>query len=121
MRKDDSMKLDKRLIVSLITGALLGVVCILGATLRYSETLSNSYLFAFWFNRLLMGFVIGLVILKGDLYIRLIKGAIIGLIVSFAFYSATDFYDLIGFIVGAAYGAIIVYVNHIFIGNKSNG
>lgn len=109
------MKVDKRLIVSLVAGALLGVVCILGATLRYSESLGNSYLFAFWFNRLLMGFVIGLIVLRGDLYIRLIKGAIIGLIVSFAFYSATDFYDLIGFLVGAAYGAIIVYVNHIFV------
>ena len=67
-----------------------------------------------------MGFVIGSIVIKGDLYIRLIKGAIIGLIVSFAFYSATDFYDLIGFLVGAVYGGILVYVNHIFVGKPTN-
>ena len=115
------MTFNKKLMVSLITGALLGVVCILGARLRYSESLGNTYLFAFWFNRLLMGFVIGMVVLKGDLLVKLLKGAVIGLIVSFALFSATDFYDLIGFLVGAVYGGIIVYVNHIFVESKSNG
>ena len=107
--------MNKRLIVSLITGALLGVVCILGATLRYQENVSTLYLFAFWFNRLLMGLVIGLASTMLPLSKKLIRGFILGLIVSFAFYSATEFFDLVGFLVGGVYGLIIVYVNHKFV------
>ena len=99
--------MNKRLIVSLIAGAILGVFCILGANLRFEGTLSNTYLFAFWFNRLLMGLVIGLASFKLDLKFRLIRGVILGIFVSFAFYSATDFLDLTGFLVGAVYGIII--------------
>ena len=110
--------MNKRIIVSLITGALLGVVCILGATLRYQENVSTIYLFAFWFNRLLMGLVIGLAINNFALPKKLIIGFVLGLVVSFAFYSATEFYDLIGFLIGGIYGLIIVYVNQIFIKTK---
>lgn len=106
---------NRRLIISVITGAILGLVCILGANLRYQIDLGSSYLFGFWFNRLLMGIVIGLLSFNGGLFHRVIKGSILGLIVSFAFYSATDFFDLTGFLVGALYGAIIVVVNHLFV------
>jgi hypothetical protein len=102
--------MKKRMIVALITGALLGVVCILGASLRYQGSLEASYLFAFWFNRLMMGFVIGVIDWPISLTKRLASGAIVGLFVSFAFYSATDFMDLTGFLVGAIYGVIIEYL-----------
>jgi MFS family permease len=105
------MIVDKRLLVSMITGALLGVVCILGANLRYQDSLETWYLFAFWFNRFLMGLMIGLIPINGKLSMRLLKGSLLGLIVSFAFYSATDYLDLMGFLVGALYGAIIVVAN----------
>ncbi len=104
----------KRMIVALLAGALLGVVCILGASLRYQGSLEVSYLFAFWFNRLLMGFVIGVIDWPISLSKRLARGAIVGLFVSFAFYSATDFMDLTGFLVGAVYGVIIEYVTFRF-------
>ncbi len=107
--------MKKRMIISLITGGLLGVVCILGATLRYQENVSTVYLFAFWFNRLLMGLVIGFVSNNLNLPKRLMIGFGLGLVVSFAFYSATEFYDLVGFLVGGIYGMIIINVNQIFI------
>ena len=100
----------KRLSITLITGALLGVVCIIGAQVRSDFTQSSSYLFAFWFNRVLMGLVIGFIAYNQTFTKTLIRGALIGIIVSFAFYSATDFQDFIGFAVGAFYGVIIEYI-----------
>lgn len=100
----------KRFIVSIVTGALLGVVCIIGAKSRYNGDLSNVYLFAFWFNRLLMGIIIGLLLPAKDIRFGLLRGAILGLIISFGFYSATEYNDLIGFLVGAVYGVIIELV-----------
>ncbi|MFO8193063.1 MAG: hypothetical protein R6U08_09965 [Bacillota bacterium] len=102
--------LTRRMAVSLIVGAILGVVCILGALIRSGSELGGIYFFAFWYNRLLMGFVIGLLDGRKELTVLLIRGALVGLVVSFAFYSATGFGDLMGFIVGAVYGIIIEYV-----------
>ncbi len=99
----------KRLIIGLIMGAILGVVCIVGANLRYGGTLSNAYLFSFWFNRVLIGLFIGLLVsIKNPLHLAL-RGVLVGLFISFAFYSATDFLDLTGFLVGAVYGVIIEF------------
>lgn len=102
--------MNRKIVTGLITGAILGVFCIIGASTRSPEPLTNIYLFAFWFNRLLMGFVIALLPSNLPLGKRLLRGAIIGLGVSFAFYSATEFYDLLGFLVGAIYGLIIEFV-----------
>ena len=38
------------------------------------------------------------------------RGAFLGLLVSFAFYSSTGFRDVIGFIAGIVYGVIIEHV-----------
>ena len=51
--------LTNRMKLSIVMGALLGVVCILGAQLRSGFEKEALYLFAFWYNRLLMGVVIG--------------------------------------------------------------
>ncbi len=104
----------KKMTITLITGSILGIICVVGATLRTSGELSLGYLFAFWFNRFLMGFVFGLLTYTADLKTLLIRGFGIGLLISFAFYSATSFEDLIGFIVGGVYGVIIVYVVYKF-------
>lgn len=100
----------KRLLISLALGALLGVVCILGAQSRYNGTLGSAYLFAFWFNRVIIGLTIGLISWDAPLIKRLIRGFILGLVVSFAFYSSTDFLDLAGFLVGGVYGVVIELV-----------
>ncbi len=98
--------MNKRIWIGLISGAILGVVCIIGASLRSSEPLSSTYLFAFWYNRLMIGLVIGL-LQKNTLKNYLMKGVVIGIFISFAFYSSTNFQDLVGFIAGIVYGALI--------------
>ncbi|MFU8786815.1 MAG: hypothetical protein ACNA7U_06145 [Candidatus Izemoplasmataceae bacterium] len=96
----------KRLLIGIITGALLGVVCIIGAQVRSGFTQNIDYLFAFWYNRLLMGTVLGL--LTGiPLNKAIIRGIILGTLISFAFYASTGFADVIGFIAGIVYGIII--------------
>jgi hypothetical protein len=98
---------NKRMITALITGAILGIFCVIGAYIRYSGQLTNMYIFGFWFNRLLMGFVFGLLISPTTWKMRILRGISLGLLVSFAFYSATEFLDFTGFAIGALYGIII--------------
>lgn len=102
--------LTKRMKVCIAAGAILGIVCIIGAQLRSGFGRDASYLFAFWYNRLLMGVVIGLA--GGNLGMPKVlgRGAILGFLVSFAFYSATGFDDVVGFLAGIVYGIIIEYV-----------
>ncbi len=98
-----------RIKVSIITGAALGVVCIIGAMLRMGF-LPLHFLFAFWYNRVLMGVVVGLAPGGQGTARSLLRGAVIGLLVSFAFYSSTGFVDTTGFAAGIIYGVIIEYV-----------
>ena len=104
----------RRLLVCLITGALLGVVCIIGAQVRSGFTSEASYLFSFWFNRVLMGLVIGLATTFTNIKWLLLRGAVLGLMVSFDFYSSTGFEDVVGFIAGIVYGIIIEYAAYKF-------
>ena len=99
----------RRMLVCIITGALLGVICIIGAQVRSGFESDAVYLFSFWFNRLLMGIVIGLAWGKLNTMQAIGRGALLGLLVSFAFYSSTGFKDVIGFIAGIIYGVIIEY------------
>jgi len=113
--------MNKRLLVGLISGAILGVVCIIGASLRTAEALPANYLFAFWYNRLIIGLAIGLMP-KQSLKAYIFKGVIIGTMVSFAFYSSTNYQDIMGFLAGVVYGALIplaiYYLNDAKNGNK---
>ena len=101
--------ITKRMLVCVAAGALLGVVCILGAQVRSGFTHEFSYLFSFWFNRFLMGIVIGFAPGTSTTFQAVGRGAVLGLLVSFAFYSSTGFSDGIGFGVGLVYGIIIEY------------
>jgi len=103
--------MKKRFIVSIILGSILGVVCILGARIRYGVDLEGWYLFSFWFNRVLIGVVIGLLATEKNIGRLVIRGLLVGLFVSFAFYSSTNFYDPVGFIAGGVYGIIIELVS----------
>ncbi len=100
----------KRMAVALTAGAGLGVLCIIGVGSRLGFEGNEIFLAATWFNRLLMGLVIGLAghwrITKGESN-SIIRGIILGSIVSFSFYFATDFLDTMGFFAGIAYGPII--------------
>ncbi|MDD2472189.1 MAG: hypothetical protein PHT28_04655 [Dehalococcoidales bacterium] len=102
--------ITKRLVVCLIAGAILGVVCILGAQLRSGFEKDFLYLFAFWYNRFVMGMAIGLAPSVPNLSKALARGAVIGILISFAFFISTGMSDIIGLLVGIVYGIIIEYV-----------
>jgi len=51
--------MNKRLINAIIVGAILGVLCIIGAYARSGNTASIGELFSLWYNRIIMGVVIG--------------------------------------------------------------
>ena len=102
-----SSKMKKRMLTALIGGALLGLVCVAGAYIRSGYTASTALIFSLWYNRVVMGFVIGAPwpdVTRGK---ALIRGAVIGLLISFAFYSSTGFTDHVSFIAGIVYGVII--------------
>lgn len=104
----------KRIIIGILAGSILGVFCILGAQMRYDGTVAGSYLFSFWLNRFLMGFVIALLPNCKVLWRLLVRGAVVGLLIGFTFYSATAYFDLVGFLVSAVYGIIIAFVIYKF-------
>lgn len=98
--------MNRRLLFGLVTGSLLGIICILGASIRSSFTEPWHYLLSFWYNRVIMGAFIGL-LPRISLKKAVLRGAVLGALISFAFYSATGFNDFIGFMAGIAYGMII--------------
>ena len=99
--------MTKRFKLSLIGGAVLGIVCVVGAYLRSGGTASPTFIFALWFNRVIIGLVVGAPWDTTNKTKNLLRGAILGLLVSFAFYSSTGFEDPISFIAGVVYGVIL--------------
>ncbi|MFW6230368.1 MAG: hypothetical protein ACOC4L_05240 [Halanaerobium sp.] len=99
--------LNKKLKVSIISGALLGIICIIGGGIRMGYSGNELYLFALWYNRLLMGVLIGLTKMKAGAN-GLLKGGFLGLIVSLAFYLSTGLSDPVSFLAGIVYGVIIL-------------
>ncbi|MFO7887170.1 MAG: hypothetical protein R6U59_02545 [Eubacteriales bacterium] len=104
----------KRIITTLITGAILGVFCIIGASIRSGGEASTYLLFALWYNRIIMGLVIGLASKRSEMTYVLIRGAGLGLVVSFAYFASTGFIDVVSFIAGIVYGVIIEYTAYRF-------
>jgi hypothetical protein len=104
----------RRLTVSLVSGALLGIVCIVGVGLRSGGFGGNElFLLAMWYNRLVMGLVIGLadgLRLTDGSANRYVRGAILGLAVSLAIFLSTEFRDVPSFLAGIVYGLIIEHV-----------
>lgn len=97
----------KRLKIALLGGAVLGVVCVVGAYLRSGGTASPTFVFSLWFNRVIIGLVVGAPWSTVSRNRALLRGAILGLLVSFAFYSSTGFQDPISFVAGIVYGVIL--------------
>ena len=102
--------MKQKMIKGLIVGAILGIVCIVGASLRSSEPLSVTYLGSFWFNRVMMGLFFVLIPEMSHSPLKVFRGIVLGLLISLMFYSATEFKDLMGFLAGGAYGVILEYV-----------
>ncbi len=105
------MKND-RLTISLITGAILGIFCIIGISLRMGLAGNELFILATWVNRVVLGLVIGLAprLDPKNTSKILLRGAFLGLMISGSFYLATSFKDTTGFFAGIAYGIIIEYM-----------
>lgn len=88
----------------------MGAFCIVGAYVRSGFQSEAYLLFALWYNRVMMGLLIGLAGGSPGLPKIIGRGSLFGLIVSFAFYSATGFHDLVSFLAGIVYGIIIEYI-----------
>ena len=99
--------MNKRMKMSLIGGAVLGLICVAGAYIRSGQTISLAYVFSLWYNRVIIGLAVGAPWITTIRSKALLRGAILGLMVSFAFYSATDFQDPVSFAMGILYGLLL--------------
>ena len=97
----------RRIVMGVITGAILGVFCIIGATVRLGEDFFSNFNFAFWLNRVAMGLFFALLPVEKIQYKRIVRGLLGGLFISFLFYASTDYRDLMGFFAGGMYGVIL--------------
>jgi uncharacterized membrane protein len=99
--------MNRRMKEALIGGALLGIVCVVGAYIRSGSTATPGFVFSLWYNRVIIGLIVGAPWKERSRSQALLRGALFGLLVSFGFYSATGFQDHISFVAGILYGAII--------------
>ncbi len=105
--------MKKRLIISILAGAILGIFCIVGLSIRLGVAGNELFIFATWINRVVMGLVIGLAPyykIKNTTRNIIIRGAFFGLVISGSFYLSTDFKDTLGFFAGIVYGIIIDFI-----------
>lgn len=99
--------MKNRIKLAIAGGAVLGLLCVAGAYLRSGFTASPVFVFSLWFNRVLIGLVVGAPWPNVERGKALLRGASLGLVVSFAFYSSTGFGDHISFVAGIVYGVIL--------------
>ena len=99
--------MKKRMITALIGGALLGLLCVAGAYVRSGFTASPAFVFSLWYNRVILGLVVGAPWATVNRGKALLRGAAFGLLISFAFYSSTGFVDHVSFVAGILYGVIL--------------
>ena len=100
----------KRIIISILLGAFLGVFCIIGVGSRVGYSGNGLFLFAMWYNRLVMGIMFGLISdfkIFNNFWNEVLRGAIVGTIISSAIYFSTEFRDLPALFAGTFYGIII--------------
>lgn len=100
--------MSKRAMIGLLAGAVLGVFCIVGLHFRMGSLVAPHFLFATWFNRVLMGLLIGFYTPKSsNITHAALRGGVLGLAMSFSLYTASGFIDTPGFMAGIVYGVII--------------
>jgi hypothetical protein len=100
-------KMNRRMKEALMGGALLGIFCVIGAYVRSGLSASPTFVFSLWYNRVILGLVVGAPWAAVCQSRVLLRGALLGLLVSFSFYSSTGFSDHISFIAGILYGVIL--------------
>ena len=104
---------NKRIVLSILTGAILGIFCILEASVRIGWQGNQLLIFALWYNRLIMGLLIGLagnlIIIKQD-WNWVFRGASLDLVVSAAYFFTSGAVDWVSLFAGVVYGVIIEFV-----------
>ena len=109
-------KIYLRTLISAGLGAILGIFCIIGVNQRLPPDPSPSagvYLLGAWYNRLIMGIMIGLageihfLSEKHQIWEAIIRGLLIGAIVSVSFAFLQQMITITYFLAGIAYGLII--------------
>ena len=106
--------LIKRLLIATGLGALLGIFCILGQAQRGPTTpLPNStiYLLSAWYNRVIMGMMIGFAgewfLIKNKVFINaILRGALLGLLVSASFGLLNQELEFMYFFAGIIWGIL---------------
>lgn len=111
MKKSES----SRITAALLTSAILGIFCIVGIGFRLGFEGNAIFLISAWFNRIIMGLMIAfggsIIILSNSTKLNVtLRGALFGLIVSFAWFLSTGFKDPMGFVAGIFYGIIIDHI-----------
>jgi hypothetical protein len=101
---------NRRVILSIFMGAVLGVLCIIGVGTRIGFRGNQLFLAAMWYNRVILGVLVGvshgLIIVYSDKNF-LIRGFLLGLLVTTAITLTSEFLDPPSFFPGIAYGVII--------------
>jgi len=102
----------RRIGLALASGAALGVLCIIGVGSRLGYTGNESYLIGVWYNRVVMGLLIGLspeiiIISDDEMKNAVIRGLLLGFFVTTAILLSTSFKDYPSYLAGLAYGIII--------------
>ena len=105
--------MKKRMLIALGSGAVLGVFCIIGASIRLGWSGNQLLIISLWYNRLVMGLMIGLAanlkLVQGESN-WILRGAFLGLVVSAAYFLTAGASDWVSFLAGVVYGVIIEYV-----------
>ncbi len=104
----------KRILIATVTGGILGIFCILGQSQRMPENpLPNAtiYLIGAWYNRVIMGILIGFVgkwhpINKSTNLNTVLRGVILGILVSISFGLLQQRLELIYFFAGIVWGIL---------------
>lgn len=100
----------KRLLLALGAGAVLGLICVLGASVRLGWAGNELLILSLFYNRLVMGLLIGLArdlrIIPGKLN-WLLRGGLLGILVSAAYFLTAGAGDWTSFLVGGVYGILI--------------
>ncbi|MGC9384798.1 MAG: hypothetical protein ACP5D6_09385 [Kosmotogaceae bacterium] len=115
--------MKKRLLISIVTGAILGIFCIIGVSNRLGFRGNELFILATWINRIIIGLVIGLAPcykIKNNTQNIIFRGAFLGFIISGSFFLATEFKDTPGFFAGIMYGIIIDFMATKYEKNKQN-
>lgn len=105
--------MNKRLTIGILMGAFLGLFCIAGVGLRIGFAGNELFLFSMWYNRVVMGLVVGL---AGGLrivdspYNVYVRGLVLGLVVTAAITFTSEFRDWPSFFAGLVYGVLIDWV-----------